>query len=45
MTVEEQIANLNLALDKELDNRKKGYMRLQLRNLEFRLDKLRDGGR
>lgn len=41
MTIEEQIANLNLALDKELDNRKKGYMRLQLRNLEYRLNQLK----
>lgn len=41
MNIYEQIASINAALEKETDNRKRGYMRLQLRNLEFRLNNLK----
>jgi hypothetical protein len=41
MKIEEQIANLSQALDKETNNRKKGFMRYQLRQLEYRLNQIK----
>lgn len=41
MDIHQKIANINAALEKEIDNRKRGYMRLQLRNLEHMLNNLK----
>lgn len=41
MDIYQQIANINAALEKEIDSRKRGFMRLQLQNLEYRLNKLK----
>lgn len=45
MTIEDQIKRLSEALDSTHDNRARGFMRHQLRNLEYRLNQMkgRDG--
>jgi len=43
MTINEQIQRLNTLIDRETDTRTRNAMRHQLRNLEYRLNKMREG--
>jgi RNA polymerase-binding transcription factor DksA len=42
MTIGEQIERLNNLIDRETDTRTRNAMRHQLRNLEYRLNRLRE---
>ena len=43
MTINEQIQRLNTLIDREQDTRTRNAMRHQLRNIEYRLNKMREG--